>query len=538
MVNETIKTGARVKIARSTYWCSECKNNHGQYRYGASIDCIPINTIGRVMSLSGNTVAIDLSDKGIINFHMDELQGLVSLIETLPGINQLDAHPLFELAENSPIFVVDGKVYSLGEKTENLEGNYFYNKKFIGKETNGILEIGTLESLDELALSRDEETLKNLRKGYAQQVWQDLNLESKLGTRMLDIPQLIAAQVFPYFRDEKYDSKVTEMLGLEKSVSEKKEKNIPRTDLEKKLEEVTQMTLKEITDLKTEVQECILREPKEEIQEKRTKKQQLLDEIFSRELMVKPYSGQSILGQAIGLRDFALIGGELVSLIETSDKREDYLALNEKTYSLGAKQNLNERKQDYQKLLSKQIRLETIDREFSREKVLEAAKKTIEGLGEFAGVKNYEEGEFGFFTSDNQYFIYLKVPEFIMKCPYPGKVHRGKSLSDFYYSEESAIASSVTIYEESIQFGNPYRYYPKRNGFTSFCMGEIKLETDGESKAEIAAKNLILMKKMLMLGHSLDWYSGAPQYAPTPNDYAKSKIKSGVLLLEGARISK
>ena len=64
--------------------------------------------------------------------------------ETSARLRKLQRHPLFELAEQNPVFVVNGIVYGCDGEAN---GNYFEQ----GEIRRGLTEIAPISSLDELA---------------------------------------------------------------------------------------------------------------------------------------------------------------------------------------------------------------------------------------------------------------------------------------------------------------------------------------------------------------------------------------------------
>jgi hypothetical protein len=430
-------------------------------------------------------------------------------IRIIKGIEEIERHPLLELAEQTPVYVIAGKVYAGKDEVIN--------------------EVGTIESLDELAMTRIEPALEEVRQAYTSEVWKQVGLERRLGSLNLSIPSLIDAQVFPYLRAEAYKEKV---LGLVGEIAEEqaiKEEEKSKLDTNPLVREVVE----EVESIKKEVEESKIWEVDENAEKKRTRREAFMDGLFDYDPNDDRLYERGIIQAAVGRKNFAIINGEVRYLVNPGISAE-VITPDGRRFDFGKNMGMKVVDEKYRNVVSLAVRKQVLETKFSEEEIRKVVDEKTKGLGRFEGVENYEEEDFGFRLSGGHYFVYVKVPEFVMKCPYAGVEHREVRLETYYHSAESQVGVFIRYNGQLVNEGLR-RYYPGSDRFDEFCIGNIKLAQTGDSKGEVIAKNLLLMRKMLLTGHSADWYKGAPQYNPIDFGTANQKINAGVLSLEGIR---
>src|SRR3989344_324931 len=250
---------------------------------------------------------------------------LDKLKRILPGIGKLARHPVFEIAEQAPVFLVDDKVYSLGEGTALVEDNVYEQKGTIRSTRTPLIEVGDFDSLEALALDRAQLDIERTGEAYAKEAQRDLNVLKGLDGD-LDTPQLIYKLVFPYLQDGHYKERVSELLGVE----EKRE--APRSPQKKG--KVSQRLEQIADEIETEVK-GLIRQIEQEEQEPavRTKKHSKLDALFDYE---KPqhHDGNSLLGRALDGRNIAIVEGEAYDLIVGSDGCKKHVQVDGRRFSL------------------------------------------------------------------------------------------------------------------------------------------------------------------------------------------------------------
>ena len=113
----------KVILAGSRYKCGNCGENHGKYLYGAKIEVIPFKTKGKVVGVDENAekIKVRLNNGGEYECHPDELELNRVLMQALAGTENLEGHPLLDMAQNSTIILVGDRVYTIGDEIKREE---------------------------------------------------------------------------------------------------------------------------------------------------------------------------------------------------------------------------------------------------------------------------------------------------------------------------------------------------------------------------------------------------------------------------------
>jgi len=512
------------------------------YYYGGDRSEVPLGTRGSVIELYNNDleIRVHLTSGPAIGdsrwFHPDELKSL-PIPKRIREI-QLEPHPLLEISSQTPMIVADDSVFSLEEQK--------------GKRT--LTEIATLSSLDEMFFSRNQAKIEEVSLDYVNYF---LNISSVNSDK--DLPKMIFSQIFPYLRGEGYEKKIAGEIGKTQTqtsqtpATEEKpaqaEKLLPRTLYEKinKMEE-------ELSGIKNQIQDFPFEEEKREGRlesimnylskifrknEKRSRKQEKLDLLLSEEgipeykVRGETYQGSSLLSQAVGERAYILNNSHVQSLVPS--KKGD-ITLNGKRYHLGERRSFDLSQRRYQDLLARKIVLDTINARLSRPQLQDLLIREDGEAAAFAGMENYEEGDFGFLKNNGNYFVYLKAPEFAIKSPEDGNYYLfGESKIGFKVAQNSGrLACSAPLMVKGN--GNPFEY---GGDFSSFCIGGNRLPEDGNDTGDVIAKQLRTLRNIMIFGY---YGSVGPFRRLLPGSYSPHIIKNfdelkarGVLISDGTR---
>ncbi len=427
----SFKVGDKVVIGRNL-GPNNSKPSDEFYYYGGTITDLPLKSKGVV-------VAVDpFQDRLVVNFpdidrswhvHPDEIllqEDKRNKKEKLETSNQKDLarHPIFELAEQSPVFVINEKIYTVGEGI--VESDFFKDKT----DKKPLVEIGDINSFDELYFSREQSTIERISLTYATEVKKKLT-SLKLDDMGLDIPQLIYKQVLPYFKEDEHKNKLVELLGVElnkignESKPDQSSKNLRSSP---ELERIIENVQNEISDVSSKIEKEGIVAPK-----RRNSSQRKLDDLFSYQTR-KEYKGNSPLGKAIDGKDVMLTQGKIHELILGSDS-DCAISLNGKKYSIYARiSDVSEMENKYLASLNKKIKLYSLKENFSREKILEILDEQSRNLLMMKGKKEFKGEEFGFTTHNGAYFVYIKVPEFAI---------RSQLDDNYYFFEKTRIGFFV-----------------------------------------------------------------------------------------------
>ena len=289
-----------------------------------------------------NKLLVRLADGREIMMHPDEIERR-SLRLNLTGIEELPRHPVFEIAEQTPVFLVGEKAYSLGDgEVSDTDNTYVQKKSFFGEEISPLVEIGDFDSLDSLLLDRASSGMKKIGENLAKEMMTDLVSFHSVSDN-LDAPQLIFKLVFPYLHDGRYRDKVSALLG-ENRVGEGAERP---PSLAKKIA-VTSSLEKIADEVEIEVRELIEEiEQEDEYQDRpeRTFSQEKLDSLLGYQAP-KPYSGNSFLGKVLKGKNVAIVEGLLYLLVPRAEGNKQQVRIDGKEFSLvevpGAKEKSKE----------------------------------------------------------------------------------------------------------------------------------------------------------------------------------------------------
>ncbi|MEI7718395.1 MAG: hypothetical protein WCI72_00890 [archaeon] len=405
---QKFKVGQEVKIVRAL----GADNN---FFHGGSIDSLRLNSHGKVLAVYDGYVSLDVQRGEAWYFHPDEIKTLSYSIQSLPGIERLERHPLFEMSAATPLIVVGGKVYAQGEKVseENKPVTFLVDER---KNISALEEIGTTESFDEMYIDRNEPELVKLQNEYAKEIWDELDLETKIGENQADIPTAIAAQIFPYLRDEKYQEKISGILGVQ--VDEETRAARPRALRNNStLESLTNKIVREIGGIKSDLYSETLKD--EEVID-RTPEQRKLDALLG----VDKVKREEVASQDFRNRDFMISEGQVQYLYQAKRKSKNSVQINGIVYKVGdTSESVAQAESNQQRLFSQEIKRKALETHFTREQVLAELDTRIGDSARFAGLHNYDGGEFGFTKKGSSYYIWLKVPRFAIKSPFNGKCY-------------------------------------------------------------------------------------------------------------------
>ena len=241
--------------------------------------------------------------------------------DKLEELNGDARHPLFEIADQNPVFVLDGTVYTCTEGEVDKSKDHFTDKKLfkLVNKTQQVIEVGTLESLDELAQQRAADEIDRIERNYAKRILSEQIMPYFAPQRDLDLPQLIFKIVFPYLRADGYDAKVAGVLGVLDDPKNNGKKGLERrVNASPELKKIAGELYKKVEVLINEIET-----PKEG----RSKEEEILDVLLSEGEKIK--ERDSILGK-LTPRNYAIIKGKVYSL--TPDNGDDFVKINETKY--------------------------------------------------------------------------------------------------------------------------------------------------------------------------------------------------------------
>ncbi|MBI5065965.1 hypothetical protein HZA97_07025 [Candidatus Woesearchaeota archaeon] len=449
-----------------------------------------------------------------------------SALET-PGLKILSRHPIFELAEQSPVFVINEKVYTVSEGV--VESDFFQDKN--GKKA--LTEIGDLTSFEELHFDRERATIDKINLEYAAEVKKELNSLKAINAN-LDIPQLIFKQVFPYLRESNHKNRIVKIFGgkaTEVGGENSSKLNSPA------LERIIGSVQEEINIMKSEVEKEGRIVPKQ-----RRNFEKKLDSLFDYEPR-KEYRGESLFGKAISVSDVVLTQGKIYELIPGFNDAFSVF-LGGKNYSTRSQvSSVAETEGKYLKFLQRKMKLDSLKEKFSKEKIKEIFNAQDVDLLLMRGKNSHEDKGFGFTIFDGTYFVYVEVPEFAIKSQFDGNYYffnKSKIGLYTYFSDNKLTSYSPEFW--MINNNNHPFIYPdfRRSGrdLVKICIGKQLFPTSGKDLGDVIAKRLRQCKGMLMYGYKEGKYPACDELRENTDFRRNVKEKyelekKGVLIIQG-----
>lgn len=434
------------------------------YADAGDTDTIPLKSKGVVTSSEGDKVWVKIDDEEY-PFHRRELEFLdlqITKFKSLPSY-------VFNLASQMPVFVLNDRVYVLGEAQEDSKENFFQTTKTV----HSLEESASLKSLEELAESHFSKEFENFRNEYLQEVIEEkedaINLkieeDSEDSYKLVDF---IVNKVFPYLRNKAVDkSKINKLFGVNEVDEEIKNDSESLDKTTKNKNEV--FISKLIT--KIEKEKFPVKKNKKQ---KATKRAAKLDAIlgYVPDLEVdinnlpQNYSSESVLGNIVEGRNVAIIDNVVYHLVESKDdKHEQILNFKGVNYFLVSPIPVDELKNKFYFELSKKVRIETLKTKVAKDEQIRELLENDSNLSGLVRKDEYFEDDFGFIRNEEyEYHVFLKVPKHVLKMPddyefddydetnYDKNGILKKKRDRFYFFDKVRVAVKVFFEDGEIQY--------------------------------------------------------------------------------------
>tara|TARA_Y100000310_G_scaffold242934_1_gene247238 strand:+ start:32561 stop:34105 length:1545 start_codon:yes stop_codon:yes gene_type:complete len=453
----------------------------GKYHYGGYTETVPLNTRGTVIGPAKSGYRVQTECGRNWYFLASEL-GLSNPISQF-GILQKDLdsmprHPLFSLSDKSLVTVIQGSVY-VGKRRQDQR------IKVENREVQ-LTKITTLDQLDQLYLARFAQRSKKLSEKYASQIQHMFQPEAKVTKPTLE--QRVYQEVFPHLRDNKFQDKLANALGVENIIPSQ----IPATE-KYKTKVLKQIKLK-IDSFRRQILEYHTNLDKDaDLREN-------IDRLLG-------YTGHNnikyqLTAEVLRNSNFMLCQGQALHVSNRKLKNRTILKADGKDWYLTKKkQSIS------QKLLvdeiSREIILDSIDDYLTDEQL----KKNISGnpIELVRGKKEYRERNFGFTTNNGNLYVYLDMPPIAIKSQYDG---------NYFFFDKSRIAIEVLerngkltydYYMFLIENNNHPFIHLNEDNFAEICTGRNIMPTKGSS-GEVIAQRLRKTQEILMFGYKGNAY--------------------------------
>ena len=448
---------------------------------------------GVVKGIYDGEADIQIREEELVEEYIENLMPYTFHNETLSRVKKLERHPIFEIAKQTPVFVVNDKAYNINEN----ERDSFKQKR----EARNVAEFSSIPDLDSLALQRNEKAIDNIRNWYASKILFYIGVTQNLEN--MSVPQFIYSQVLPNFRysKEQRDERINKILRLlgSEQVSEQKEfqkRNVKNSILEQSARNF----FKDIEKIKKTV-----------LNEHSSRQ----DEFFNGFIKVNR-NGKSVPNSLKWNKNFALVDGGFYlsgknSLSFLEDKKSMKLILQNRNFCLRKVGNIEEAEKEYMESLATQIKLAGLE-SLTEEGILDILIKNQDQPPK--NLKEYHEKDFGFFSLQGEngrtkHFVYLTVPNLGFKTKY-----LDNSIYDdnYFLFPKSRIGievfqngSKFMYDEEVIQFDESFFFLDDYKE-SAICLDGAKMPTSGRDIGDVMAKRLKTIKAMIYDGRSKEWY--------------------------------
>ncbi len=174
---------------------------------------IELGSKGTVSRVEGNKVYVEVEDRDSdeFPFHISELKFPGQNVTHGP-LGKLPQQYVFGLASQMPIFLINDRVYSLDGSQSNLRSNFFKVSDNGSSTRRGLVESATLSQLEELTKAHHAKEYDKIERKYLQEVVEERSRSGDGGRPKL--VDFIVNEVFPYFRGDNNDARVSKLLGL------------------------------------------------------------------------------------------------------------------------------------------------------------------------------------------------------------------------------------------------------------------------------------------------------------------------------------
>lgn len=386
-------------------------------------------------------------------------------------------HPLFEMAEQSAVFVLNGSVY-LATKKEVKRGDFYRTG---ATKKLALSEPVALRSLDDLFYKRAETEIEQTEKRIAQEKLDDMDITKIKYSQLPQIPRLIHEQVFPHLRQT--DSKVSALLNHRDSPKKARR----QLGIEEEIKRISTGAYEEIRkDIEKIKREILNAERRSKIEEK-------LDAL----LTGISYQDNLTASPMIKLSEngLALINPDYYLLPKDTLLKRARLRIGEGVYAFSKRDTVKELEDEFNDRFLKKVTLSGLEK-ISREDIEKAVALRLDDR--VFDPNNHNEQDFGFIKNGDNYLVYLKVPKFVVKSQFTDQ---------YYLFRETRVAINVSLnngklnYEDNVPELLELNYHPLiRYNSPRFCLGGNSLPRCGKDTGEVIAKRLLKSRDILMHG--------------------------------------
>lgn len=511
------KEGNKVVIVRSLG--ERNGNSDDEYYYGGDTGELSLKTKGVVKSIDNSEeICVELKNGEEWSFHPDELK-----LATKDSVkmNALPEQYVFNLASQMPIFLINDRVYTLGEPDANLKSNFLQISDDNGSTKRALIESATLSQLEELTKAHNSGEFNRAQTNYLKGLLEDKSdVNDNDQYKLLDF---IVNEVFPHFRKDGGDSRVAQLLGAKEGVDKEGARKAKTYETDAKKNPF--------------ISKLIDKVEKEKFKRRESGKKKLdsllgYDYRWDFSEFPKNYEPNSLLGKILEGRNVAVVDNIFYNLVQSgSDRHKKILNLNGKEYILFSPKPFGEVKERYDFELSKVVKIDALNDKLTRDSDLSELAARNADLASLARKQEYKEGDFGFIKEeynndgDYSYWVFLQVPKHVMKMPddydfddggedwdygHDRPKKRSKRKTERYYLFDK-VRVAVKVYieggkiyrcDESVTVENYNHPFAHGGDFGEICLGDYHFgKLNRLEKGEAVARLLVDTRQTFTSGY-------------------------------------
>ncbi len=465
------------------------------------------------------------------------------------GLGKLPTAKVFALASKMPVFIINDRLYTLGEPGEAKENFYQPEGE---KVRHNLEESATLSSLERLAMRQHAKEFNKLQEVYVQGVLEEGTLKIGDADRRYMLLDFIVNKVFPYLRGKEGDEKkLAKLLGVK---FEKAAAPEPTPVKEQKEDPIINKLFKEIEKENLPGQ----------IRKRKTKVSKLDTLLgYVPDSSEQDYTPNSILGKALGGRNAVIIKGNVYYLAPALGlPQESYVNIDGKNFILVSEEKVADLKARHDFELSKQVRIDALKVKYAEQKKIGQLKDPGTNLEALLKKKSYQEGDFGFIVKDNtsnsegpSYWVFIQVPEHVLKTPeykerdlnyYSREASSDFSKGKYYRFDPVKLAVRVFFAEGRLTYDSQpvtvekYSHpFARSWAFAHICMGGYEINQLRKLNVEEAiARLLVDARKTMISGYTYGVHPIRPLYEFPNRAITWAGIKKRKLTVTNININK
>jgi len=289
----------------------------------------------------------------------------------------LDNHLVFGLIDLGPVFFIDGRVYYCLQSSDPNTNNFL------------IKEGPRIEVLEKISDEILKPSCERFKKGFLEETVK--NVYDKSSESSDKIANFVLNEVFPYLRQD-FDAL---RALLEIKPEDKKQETSDNLD---------EMTRKYIDEKRDLFRKQIYRLEKQE------------------NVSISPKFNSKVLELSNNCN--LAIFNEQVFLLREEGTEKSRVSIGSKNYSFVKSMNLGDFKKHFVNNSLLDLRINALEEEMADSSAYSRLKENIYKLNHANSSDNYDEGSFGFIRKSNSLYVYVNVPEHVLKAPFSNDYFR------------------------------------------------------------------------------------------------------------------